>query len=207
MSPYDSQPFSDVLDRIAAPTASPGGGSAAALAGALGAAVGQMCAGLPRTRHGTPEERARLDEAVRDFAAHRARLVALAADDEKAVAALMKAARRPHGTAAADEARAEALADATRVATRVPLATLRVCAAALERLRDVAAMGARVAASDVGVAIGLLKTSADGAASNVRANLHGLDDEAFVRETTRQLSRLLDGVARAAHAALAALQD
>lgn len=207
MSPYASQPFVDVLDRIAAPTASPGGGTAAALAGALGAAVGQMCAGLPRTRHGKPEERARLDDAVRDFIAHRQRLVALAADDERAVAALMKAARLPGESVAASEARADALADATRVATRVPLETVRVCAAALERLRDVAAMGARVAASDVAVAIGLLKTSADGAASNVRANLHGLDDETFVRETTRQLSRLLDGVARASHAALAALQD
>lgn len=207
MSPYAAQPFTDVLDRIAAPTASPGGGTAAALAGALGAAVGQMCAGLPRTRHGTPEERSRLDDGVRDFAAHRARLVALAGEDERAVSALMRAARLPHGTGRQDEARADALAEATREATRVPLDTVRVCGAALERLRDVAAMGARVAASDVGVAIGLLKTAADGAASNVRANLHGLDDETFVRETTRQLSRLLDGVARAAHAALAALQD
>lgn len=207
MSAYATAPFNDVLDRIGAPTASPGGGSAAALAGALGAAVGQMCAGLPRTRNGRPEERGRLDDAARDFAAHRTRLVALAAEDEHAVSALMRAARLPRDTAAADTTRAEALVDATREATRVPLETVRVCAAALERLRDVAAFGPRVAASDVTVAIGLLKTSADGAAANIRTNLHGLDDEAYVRETTRQLSRLLDGVARAAHAALSALQE
>lgn len=207
MSPDASPSFADLLDRIAAPTASPGGGTAAALAGALGAAVSQMCASLPRTRHGRPEERDRLDDAAREFAAHRARLEALATDDARAVTSLMQAARLPRDTDAAKVARADAIADATRHATRVPLDTVRVCAAALERLRDVAAMGTRVATSDVIVAIGLLKTAADGAASNVRTNLHDLDDEAFVRETTRQLSRLLDGAARAAHAALAALQN
>lgn len=206
MSPYSTEPLAALLDRVAAPTASPGGGTAAALAGAFGAAVGEMCASLPRTRHGLPEERARLDEAARDFAAHRARLVALAAGDAQAVTAMMQAAKLPRGTAAEDEARAEALAEATRQGTTVPLETVRVCAAALERLRDVATMGARVASSDVTVAIGLVKAAADGAAANVRANLHGLRDEGFVRETTRQLSRSLDAVARAAHAALAALQ-
>ena len=89
----------------------------------------------------------------------------------------------------------------------MPLETARLCADALDRTREVAADGARVAASDIVVAIGLLKAAADGAASNVRANIDGLPDEAFVRETTRQLTRTLDAVARAAHAAHAALQD
>jgi formiminotetrahydrofolate cyclodeaminase len=89
----------------------------------------------------------------------------------------------------------------------VPLETSRLCAEALERTRDVAAAGARVATSDIFVAVGLLKAAADGAASNVRANIEGLADEAFVRETTRQLTSTLDAVARAAHASMAALQD
>lgn len=207
MNPVASQTLTQILDRVAAPTPAPGGGTAAALAGALGAAVGQMCAALPRTRHGTPEERTRLDEAAREFALHRARLVALADDDGAAVTALMAAVRLPMATAEAAAVRREAVAEATRRATRVPLETVKVCAAALDRMRDVAAMGARVASSDVFAAIGLLKASADGAASNVRTNLHGLDDESYVRETTRQLSRTLDGVARASHAAMAALQE
>ena len=89
----------------------------------------------------------------------------------------------------------------------MPLEISRQCAEALERTRDVAAAGARVATSDVFVAIGLLKAAADGAASNVRANIEGLPDETFVRETTRQLTRTLDAVARAAHAAISSLQD
>ncbi len=207
MSPLTSLPLADLLDRIAAPTPAPGGGAAAAIAGALGAAVSAMVASLPRTRHNTPDERTRLDLAARELAAHRVALARLADDDTAAVEALMAAARRPHGTAAEADARRQAIADATREATRVPLETSRLCAEALERTRDVAAAGARVAVSDIFVAIGLLKAAADGAASNVRANIDGLADETFVRETTRQLTRTLDAVARAAHASMATLQD
>lgn len=207
MNPLTSLPLADLLDRIAAPTPAPGGGAAAAIAGALGASVSAMVASLPRTRHNTPDERVRLDLAARDLAAHRVALARLADDDTAAVEALIAAARRPHGTAAEADARHQAMADATREATRVPLETSRLCAEALERTRDVAAAGARVAASDILVAIGLLKAAADGAASNVRANIEGQADETFVRETTRQLTRTLDAVARAAHASMATLQD
>lgn len=207
MSPLTSLPLADVLDRIAAPTPAPAGGAAAAIAGALGASVSAMVASLPRTRHGTPDERTRLDLAARELGAHRVALARLADEDTAAVQALMSAGRLPHTTAAETGARREALAAATREATRVPLETSRLCAEALERTRDVAAMGARVAVSDVLVAIGLLKAAADGAASNVRANIEGMDDEAFVRETTRQLTRTLDAIARAAHASMATLQE
>lgn len=207
MSPLTSLPLADLLDRIAAPTPAPGGGVAAAIAGALGASVSAMVASLPRTRHDTPDERTRLDLAARELAAHRVALTRLADDDADAVDALMAAARLPQTTAAEAEARRQALAAATREATRVPLETSRLCAEALERTRDVAAAGARVAVSDIFVAIGLLKAAADGAASNVRANIEGLGDETFVRETTRQLTRTLDAVARAAHASMATLQD
>ena len=207
MSPLTSLPLADLLDRIAAPTPAPGGGAAAAIAGALGAAVSAMVASLPRTRHDTPDERTRLDLAARDLAAHRVALTRLADDDSAAVEALVAAARRPRDTTGEADVRRPAIADATRNATRVPLETSRLCAEALERTRDVAAAGARVAVSDIFVAIGLLKAAADGAASNVRANIEGLEDETFVRETTRQLTRTLDAVARAAHASMATLQD
>lgn len=207
MTPLTSLPLADVLDRIAAPTPAPGGGAAAALAGALGASVGAMVASLPRTRHGTPDERARLEVAARELTAQRTTLAALADDDATAVLALMAAIRRPQATAEQTEARRLAIAATTREATRVPLEIARLCSEALEQTRQVAAAGARVATSDVFVAIGLLKAAADGAASNVRANIEGLPDETFVRETTRQLTRTLDKAARAAHAAMSSLQD
>ncbi len=207
MNSLTSLPLADVLDRIARPTPAPGGGAAAAIAGALGASVGAMVASLPHTRHDTPDERTRLDLAARDLSAHRVVLARLADDDAAAVTALMAAIRRPKGTPEELESRRRGIAEAVREATRVPLEISRVCSEALERTREVAAAGARVATSDVFVAVGLLKAAADGAASNVRANINGLPDETFVRETTRQLTRTLDQVARAAHASIASLQD
>lgn len=207
MSPLASLPLDALLDSIAAPTPAPGGGAAAAVAGALGAALGVMVASLPRTRRGTADERTRLELAARELASQRLALARLADEDVLAVTALMAAARQPTATGEEREARRLAVADATREAARVPLETVRLCAAALEWTRDVAAAGARVAASDVSVAIALLKAAADGAASNVRANLHGLDDDTFVRESTRQLTRTLDTVARAAHAGMVSLQE
>ena len=207
MTPLTSLSLADVLDRIAAPTPAPGGGAAAAIAGALGASVGAMVAALPRTRHGTPDERTRLDVVAGELAAHRVVLTRLADDDAIAVMALIAAYRRPQTTAGEREVRRQGIAESTREATRVPLEISKQCAEALERTRVVAAAGARVATSDVFVAIGLLKAAADGAAANVRANIDGLPDETFVRETTRQLTRTLDAVARAAHAAISSLQD
>lgn len=207
MTQLATLPLAELLERFAAPTPAPGGGAAAAIAGAIGAAVSAMVASLPRTRHGTPEERVRLERAAGELTGLRVALTRLADDDVAAVEAVMAATRRGQSTAAPAEARRHALATATREATRVPLETVRLCAEALRCTQKVAGAGARVAASDVFVAIGLLTAAADGAAANVRANIEGLTDEAYVRETTRQLTHALDAVAGAARAALSSLQD
>ncbi len=114
MTPLTSLSLTDVLDRIAAPTPAPGGGAAAAIAGALGASVGAMVAALPRTRHGTPDERTRLDVVAGELAAHRVALTRLADDDAIAVMALIAAYRRPQTTAGEREVRRQGIAESTR---------------------------------------------------------------------------------------------
>lgn len=198
--------LADLLDRLAAPTPSPGGGAAAAVSGAMGAALGQMVASLPRTRHGTPDEHQRLVAAAGTLATLRARLLALADDDSRAVTALVAAARLPRGTPDEHQAWQAALATASREATRVPLETVETAAATLEALEAVAAGGAPVAAADVFVAITLLSGAADGAAANVRTNLTASRDDTYVRETSATLTLTLDRVERAVHEALGALQ-
>lgn len=206
MTALASQSLADLLDRLAAPTPSPGGGAAAAVSGALGAALGQMVASLPRTRHGTPDEHQRLVAAAGTLAALRARLVALADDDSRAVTALVAASRLPRATPDEHQAWQLALAEASREATRVPLDTVDTAANALEALVAVAAGGAPVAAADVFVAITLLSGAADGAAASVRTNLTASRDDAYARETSATLTLTLDRVERAVHDALGALQ-
>jgi methenyltetrahydrofolate cyclohydrolase len=206
MTSLASHTFADVLDRLAAPSPSPGGGAAAALSGALGIALGQMVASLPRTRHGTPDEHERLMSARSTLALLRTRLAALADDDSRAVSALVAASRLPKATHDEHQAWQAALAAASREATRVPLETVQAAAEALEAMVAVAAGGAPVAASDVFVAITLLSGSADGAAANVRTNLTASRDDTYVRETSAALTLTLDRVERAVHDALGALQ-
>jgi formiminotetrahydrofolate cyclodeaminase len=206
MTDFAQQKFLELLDRIAAPTPSPGGGTAAALAGALGAALGQMVASLPKTRDGTPEQHERLMAAAGTLGTARARLLELADEDSRAVRGLVAAARLPKSSP--DEAAAwqTALAAAAEAATQTPLDTVRTAADILETMVTVAAGAAPVAASDVFAAITLLSASADSAAANVRTNLTASRDETYVRETSAALTLALDRVERAVHDALGALQ-
>ncbi|MGE0813085.1 MAG: cyclodeaminase/cyclohydrolase family protein [Vicinamibacterales bacterium] len=206
MTTFASRSFTDLLDLLAAPTPTPGGGVAAALSGALGAAVGQMVASLPRTRHGTPEEHQRLMTAAATLGGLRATLLALADADAQAVKQLVTASRLPKTTPDERQAWQAALAAAAREATRVPLETVSTAADALEALVAVAAGGAPVAAADVFAAITLLSGAADSAAATVRTNLTASRDDGYVRETSAALTLTLDRVERAVHDALGALQ-
>lgn len=207
MTGFAHLPFSETLDRLAAPTPSPGGGTAAALTGALGAALGQMVASLPRTRHNTPEEHEGLMQAAGVLAAHRTRLLALAEDDSRVVQALVAASRAPRSTPDEQHAWQTGLASAAVEATRVPLATVAAAADVLETMVAVAGGSAAVAASDVFVAITLVSAAADSAAATVRTNLTASRDETYVRETSAALTLTLDRVERGVHDALGALQS
>lgn len=207
MTGFANLPFTETLDRLAAPTPSPGGGTAAALTGALGAALGQMVASLPRTRHNTPEEHEELMQAAGGLATHRARLLALAEEDSRVVQALVAASRAPRSTHDEQHAWQTGIAAAAVEATRVPLATVSAAADVLETMIVVAGGSAPVAASDVFVAITLVSAAADGAAATVRTNLTASRDEAYVRETSAALTLALDRVERGVHDALGALQS
>jgi formiminotetrahydrofolate cyclodeaminase len=194
-----------LLAALASPDPTPGGGTAAAIAGAMGTSLLQMVAGLAKSRHNTDDERDTLSRARAAIAPLGARLAQLADDDTAAFNAVMAASRLPKATDAERSMRTAAIQSALRGATIVPLDTLRVCADAMSQSRIVAAHGSRSAASDVGVAIGLLKAAADGAAANVRINLSSLKDDAFASATNVEITRLVNQAAADGAAALESL--
>jgi methenyltetrahydrofolate cyclohydrolase len=186
---------SALLDALASSTPTPGGGTAAAIAGAMGTSLLAMVAGLPRTRNNTDEERAVL-AGVRDaLQPMSARLAALADADADAFDEVMAAYKLPKGTDDEKAARSTAIQQGLRGATAVPLDTMRVVAAALAQATLVARLGNRSAVSDIGVALGLLDAAAAGAAMNVRTNLDSVKDHAFVRETVASLEQTASTVA------------
>jgi formiminotetrahydrofolate cyclodeaminase len=178
--PLATVPFSDLLDLLASNDPAPGGGSASAAAGAMGASLLLMVAGMPKTRTGAPEEAADLAEAAARLRPLRDRLLALVDRDTEAYSGVVAAFRLPKGTDAEKAARKGAVQEATKRATDVPLDTMRACRDALRHALIVARNGNPNAASDVGVALELLTAGLKGAALNVDINLGSLADRAYV---------------------------
>lgn len=168
---------SDLLDRVGSTDPTPGGGSAAALAGALGAALAAMVCAMPKTRGGTPEERARLDRALERARAAGERLRELVDEDSAAFDGVMAAFRLPKGTDEEKAARRQAIADAGRRATEVPLETAERCLEVLEAASEAAAVGNPNAASDARTSAATALAGLLGALENVRINVRPGDPE------------------------------
>ncbi len=160
----------ELLDRFASADPTPGGGSAAALAGALGAALVSMVCAMPKTRTGAALERDRLDAALAWARESGERLRALVQEDTRAFDAVIAAYRLPKGTDEEKAARASAVAAAMAHATAVPLATAEACLVALKAAVEAAAHGNPNALSDARTGGALAWAGLAGASENVRIN-------------------------------------
>jgi len=189
--PDPSRTVDSLLDAFASNHPVPGGGSAAALAGAVGTSLLIMVAGLPKTRTGAQSERNSLDAAAVRLRPLRVTLTDLIDRDSDAYAGVVAAYRLPKGTAADQAARRRAIEEAIRAATETPLETMRACQQALAEAVVVAGSGAKSASSDAGVAIELLGAALRGAALNVDTNIGSLTDRA-VAERMRQERQALE---------------
>ena len=184
----DSPRLSDLtvdalLDRLASSDPVPGGGSAAALAAAMGAGLVAMVAELTIGRPDYAEH----DDLVSDLReAARARkdqLLALAEEDAVAYHAVVTARRMPKETEAEREARTTVLRGAMLEAARVPMRAALVAAEVLEMAERIAPIGNRNAVSDAGVAAQLAAAGLRGALLNARINLPYLAAEEPLRLT------------------------
>lgn len=163
-------PAAQLLDRFAAPDPTPGGGSAAALSGALGSALVAMVCAMPKTRTGAPEERERLEAALAWAREAGGRLRALVQEDARAYDAVVAAYGLPKGTEAEKAARKAAVAAAMARATAVPLETAQACLVVLKAAQAAAAHGNPRALSDARTGGALAWAGLVGAAENVRIN-------------------------------------
>ena len=195
MTRFADLTVAQLLAALASPDPTPGGGTAAAIAGAMGTSLLAMVAGLAKSKNNLDHEKASLAAAKAALEPVSSRLMELADADTGAFDDVMAAYRRPKTTDEEKAARTVAIQAALRRATDVPLETLRACAEALTHARPVTDYGNPSATSDVGVAIGLLKAAAEGAAANVRINLAGLKDEAYKAAADAETTRLLAAVA------------
>jgi methenyltetrahydrofolate cyclohydrolase len=205
MPRYADQTISAFLDALASAEPTPGGGTASAISGAIGAALLMMVAGLPKTRTNSDKERVQLSESRAVLTSVRARLLALADRDAEAYDAVIAAYRLPKGTDAEKAARTQAVATAIRGATDAPLETLRAVAETVGHAKAVAQCGNPAATSDVRVALELLEAAAAGASANVEINLSSIEDEAYRKATAATMVELSNHLTERVAAARAAL--
>ncbi len=177
------------LDAFASPDPTPGGGSASAMAGAMAASLLSMVAHMPKTKTNAAPEREALDGTQSELAALRATLTALIDRDAAAYDMVVAAYRAPKATDDEKAARKVAIQNAMRVATEIPLETMKACAALLRLAAVVSANGNANAASDMYVATLLAQAAMKGARSNVDINLGGISDPAVAASLKAQADR------------------
>jgi methenyltetrahydrofolate cyclohydrolase len=201
------KPLRDLLASFSSSDPTPGGGSASALAAALGASLLMMVAGLPKTRSGADTERSTLSDTAAALGAIRTRLTDAIDDDAGAYDTVVAAYKLPKASADEQAARKAAIQLALRAATDVPLEVMRTAAMAIGHAKTIAANGHRAAASDVGVATALLRAGLRGAALNIEINAGSVSDQAYVDGVRAESARLSESAARTADEAEALLRD
>ncbi len=182
------QPY---LDELAAGTAAPGGGSAAAATGAMGAALVCMVCNLTIGRSKFADVDVQMRTILGRAEALRAELTQLISDDPAAYSAIMDAYRLPKETDQEKVKRRAAIQASTKRATLTPLATARACAEVLELCRTVAELGNPNAVSDAGAGAACAEAGLKAAALNVLINLPSIKDEKFVADCRSQLDQIL----------------
>ena len=189
--PFASQPLQTFLDQVASAEPAPGGGSVAALSGALGASLVAMVCRLTIGKKGYESVSAEMQTILPHAEKLQNELCDLMQADTDAYARVMDAYKMPKTTDADKTVRARAIQDGLEEASDIPLRVAELCAQVLELARPIAARGNKNAASDGGVGALMAEAGLRGAAFNVTINLGAITDESFVREHRARVERLV----------------
>ena len=188
--PLSDLRFVDLLAAFRSPNPTPGGGSASALSGAVGASLLAMVAGLPKSRAQGPQDETRLAAARVRCASISDRLAALMDRDSEVYERVVVAFRLRKGSEDEKRIRVGRIQEALRAATETPLDVMRACVDGIQSATDVAALGNANASSDVQVGLELLMAAVRGARLNVSINLTSITDQTYVGATRNEAEEL-----------------
>jgi len=186
-----TKPVNLFLDELASSSPAPGGGSVAALAGALGAALTSMVCNLTigkKKYAGVQDDMKNILAQAEDL---RAKFTRLVDKDTDAFNKVMEAFSLPKDTEPQIALRRAAINEATKEATLIPLEVMKHCIDAMALAQEVAANGNPNSVSDAGVSALLLHAACEGAALNVKINLNSLADSEFVGWKSDDVESLL----------------
>jgi len=179
------------LDELASQSPAPGGGTASAVAGAMGVGLAAMVAGLTDTSQMSAEDASRVDEISHRWKELIWALLGCADDDTAAFNEVMKAFKLPKTTDEDKRARREAIQLALKGAVSAPRRTLQLAAEGMQMAAFMAESGNDNAASDAGVGALLLDTAMGGAIFNMQINLASIKDQDFVAQMKSEIDRFV----------------
>jgi len=185
---YAEGKFREYLDDLAAGKPAPGGGSAAAAAGALGVGLLSMVANFTTGREKYKNVEAEIRKVLSSSEKLRGELQKLIDEDIVAYQKVSSAYKMPKETEEDKKARTEAIQTALKDAMTVPLAACRNLFEATKLCRPLLEEGNQNLVSDVGVAAELIASAFESALLNVEINLSAIRDRDFADEISKELS-------------------
>jgi methenyltetrahydrofolate cyclohydrolase len=188
------------LDDLASGAPTPGGGSAAAIMGAMGAALVSMVCNVTIGKKGYEAVEAEMQTVRAESERLRRRLTAMVAEDIGAFDSLMAAYKLPKVTDEDKARRAAAIQEGLRSATETPLECARVCAEVIALARRASEHGYLSVISDGGVGVLAGYTALRSAALNVYINAPSLKDRTFAERALSELEELMAVCARESEA-------
>lgn len=182
------------LDELASKASTPGGGSTAAIIGAMGAALISMVANLTVGKKNYEAVAGEIKDILARSEALRAQLTGMIKADVDVFNKVMGAYGMPKETDEQKARRTEAIQAALKEATDVPLACARLCNEVINLSLPIAEKGNKGVISDAGVAVLAGYAALRSAALNVYINIGGIKDESFVQDRSNQLDAILAGM-------------
>ena len=184
---------SELAEETGAPSPTPGGGSIAAVCGALSASLVRMVAGLALGKEEYKDSQEELREICENAERLQDRLLSIADEDSAAYDAVAAALKMPRGTPEEKAARKDTLQLALKKAAEVPLDTMEMCRDTLILSKTALEKGSRSAFTDAGSASLFALAAMRAAALNARVNLLSIKDEAFCNKMRERIASLMAG--------------
>ena len=195
------------LEDLASSAPTPGGGSAAALVGAVGAALLAMVGNLTAGKKGYEAVDGSMRRLVAESDRLRGELARLADEDVRVFGQVMAAYRMPRGGDGERAARRSAIQAALRGATEAPLDLARVCSEVIELAAVAAEEGNANVVSDAGVGVVAAHAALRAAALNVYINVGSIEDREFAEKSAAEIERLLAAGAERTEAVFARVRE
>ena len=185
----------DFVDVLASKAAVPGGGGAAALAGAIGMALGSMVCNLTTGK----KKYAQYEEAIQEILVKAGKLqeelLSMIDKDTEGFYPLSKAYGLPTSTEEEKQYKAETMEKCLKVACEVPMNIVRLCHDSIKLHEELVDKGSKLAISDVGCGVQCLRAAILSAQLNVIINVNSMKDREYAQKIDRECNQLVeDGV-------------